>query len=556
MAIVGLKVPTHTSATLGPVVFADLKADMALIESSNNDIETRQLAIDPIALNSSAISAAQLSAATDAQTAQAAATASQASSVAAIAASTAAEVAKTAAEAAEANAAAVVSGGTASTVPAPGLIPLARGDGSIDPLWLGAAFQYTYKTNWIGAAGQRGFGVGICPSNLPAGMVELVGTRDIKHDNYGNYQYSDGSIMIWMPAFYYMFGNGTNRALNTIDVMPFDAYPDYAAANAAGYALHRAFYDGGVIQSGVFVDKYQCSNNGGIASSIKNGNPLSTSAAHNPIGALVNAPANNYGGAILAPKSRGAAFFCNTRFIYSALAMLSLAHAQASTASTWCAWYDVAGVKNYPKGCNNNALGDTNDAAIAYVSDGYSNAGKTGSAALFSRTTHNGQNCGVADLNGNMWEVNPGITSDGTNYYILNTATRMRDVTGGNTLAADLFGATGIAALYASLGTTYGALWATGANRAIPMGSSTLQSLSEAASGNAWNAAGAGVPLTTGGSNAFGNDYLWDYKLAELCPIAGGSWTNGGTAGVWALYLDAVRDRSDAHVGFRAALYL
>jgi len=410
--------------------------------------------------------------------------------------------------------------------------------------------------------GQQGFGVGICPGPLPAGMAEMPGTRDVAHDNYGNYQYSDGSVEVWIPAFYYKFGTGANGlAVNIVDIVPFigGPYSTVAAANAAGYALHRAFYDGGAVQSGVFVDKYQCSNNGGIASSIKNGNPLSTNAAHNPISALNNVPSNNYGGAILAPKSRGVNFFCNTRFIFSALAMLSLAHGQAATAATWCAWYDAAGVTNYPKGNNNNALGDTNDAAITYVSDGnatYPNAGKTGSANLFARTTHNGQNCGVCDLNGNMWEINPGITSDGANYYILNTSARMRDLTGGNALATDLWGATGLAANYTPLGAAYAALWATGANRAVPLGSPTSQALSDATSGNAWNAAGAGIPLVTGGANAFGNDYLWDYKPNEMCPLSGGAWDNGGPAGVWALNISVVRAFSSAAVGFRAARYL
>ncbi len=411
--------------------------------------------------------------------------------------------------------------------------------------------------NNIGLAGQQGFGVGICPGPLPAGMAELAGTRDPASDNYGNYAYSDGSIMIWIPAFYYKIGTGTNGlALNIVDVQPFSAYADVAAANAAGYALHRAFYDGGAIQPGMFVDKYICSNNGGIASSIKNGNPLSSNAAHNPFSGLNGAPANIYGGAIDAAKTRGANFFCNSLFIHKALSMLSLAHGQAATAATWCAWYDAAGITNYPKGCNNNALGDNDDASIAYISDGYSNAAKTGSANLFARTTHNGQNCGVADLNGCMWEICPGITSDATNYYILNTAARMRDLTSGNTLATDIWGAAGIAALYTSLGATYGALWATGANRAVPLGSASAQTLSEATSGNAWAGTGAGVPLVTGGANLYGNDYLWDYKPNEMCPIAGGGWDAGSYAGVWALNLGGVRGDSAASVGFRAALYL
>ena len=75
-----------------------------------------------------------------------------------------------------------------------------------------------------------------------------------------------------------------------------------------------------------------------------------------------------------------------------------------------CAWYDSAGTANFPRGCNNNALADANGATVVYISDGYSNCGKTGSARNFAKTTHNGQFCGVADLNGLMWEVSPGIT--------------------------------------------------------------------------------------------------------------------------------------------------
>jgi hypothetical protein len=94
---------------------------------------------------------------------------------------------------------------------------------------------------------------------------------------------------------------------------------------------------------------------------------------------------------------------------YSALALLSMAHGQAATSASFCAWFDAT--YNFPKGCNNNALGDSNDATIAYVSDGYSNCGKTGSGTPFAKTTHNGQANGIADLNGNLWEVGLGMTA-------------------------------------------------------------------------------------------------------------------------------------------------
>ena len=48
--------------------------------------------------------------------------------------------------------------------------------------------------NSIGLAGQQGFGVGVCPV-LPAGYAALPGTTDPTSDNYGNYQYSDGSVI-------------------------------------------------------------------------------------------------------------------------------------------------------------------------------------------------------------------------------------------------------------------------------------------------------------------------------------------------------------------------
>ncbi len=208
---------------------------------------------------------------------------------------------------------------------------------------------------------------------------------------------------------------------NSIDVKGVVDFADTAAANAAGYALHRAFIDGGAEQSGFFVDKYMVSKNalgtGYVASSIRFGAPLSTDSAHNQIDDLTACSANNYSETIKAAHARdgvngavnaSSRFFVTSRFIYGALAMLALAHAQAAKSQAFCGWYLAS--KMYPKGCNSNALRDTDDTSVYYQSDGYSNCGKTGSGHPFNRTTHNGQDCGVADLNGLMWEVSLGIT--------------------------------------------------------------------------------------------------------------------------------------------------
>jgi hypothetical protein len=411
--------------------------------------------------------------------------------------------------------------------------------------------------NEIGTPGGLGFGVGVCP-DLPYGMLPIDGTDNILSDNYGNYMYLDGSIMVWIPAFYYKWGTGSNGiALNDVDIKSYSAYADVATANAAGYALHRAFYDGGAVQRGAFVDKYLCSNNNGKASSIKFGNPLSADAGHNPFSGLTGAPANLYYGAISAVKTRGASFFCSSRFIFAALALLSLAHAKASSNTTYCAFYDAT--NNFPKGCNNNALSDAQDGTLTFVWDGYAanNSCKTGSASVLAKTTHNGQKSGVADLNGCMWEITPGLATDAgsSTFYILKTSAAMKNVTGGNTLATDLWGATGLAALYDSLGATYEAALASSTAKLY---GSASQVFSEATSGNAWNWAGAGAPKAAGvgGTNIFGNDGFWDYRPAEMCPISGGDWSNASNAGVWALALSHVRGNTLHAVGFRAALYL
>jgi len=492
--------------------------------------------------------------------------------------------------------------------------------------------------NSIGTPGAQGFGVGVCPV-LPTGYAAMPGTTDSASDNYGNYQYSDGSVMVWVPRFYYRIGSPASPlygayGANAIDIAGDSAFGSEADANSAGYALHRAFFDGGP-QLGFFVDKYQCSNNGGVASSLRFGAPLSTAAAHNPISALAGAPANSYAGTIAAAKTRGAAFHPCSQFIYGALAMLSMAHGQAATASTWCAWYDATGVANFPKGNNNNALRDTNDTGVLYVSDGYSNCGQTGSGTPFAKTTHNGQACGVADLNGNMYEVSLGITCvatsktitgitqanpavvtvvahgyttgdvvtaasvvgmtqvndctftvtvidantvslDGTNssaftaytsggtltkgaFYAAAPTTRMRGFTAGNALATDHWGAVGAAAAFSpltpSLRTDY-------PNNAAGQrfGSGAAQVLSPATSGNGWVMTGAGQPQPSGvsaaGSNAFGADYYYQYVRNELCLRAGGSWSTGSGAGVWAVYWNDARANSGGSVGFRAASYL
>lgn len=282
----------------------------------------------------------------------------------------------------------------------------------------------------IGTPGAFGFGVGVCPvDNLPANLTPLPGCATVGHDNYGNYVHAlNGSVWVFIPVCYLRENDARNPtnakyAPNDLDIRGTDVFSTKAAAVAAGYRLHRAFVDGGVDQVGVFVGKYKSSKvaqgTGWVAAPVRNGLPLSSAADHNPVAAISACSSNAHFEFLKAAKGldstngefdQAAPYFEISVFIADLVAKLAQAHGQAATSMATCAWFDPAGVTNFPKGCNNNALKDANDATVAYQSDGYSNCGKTGSGALIAKTTHNGQNCGIADVNGLMWEVLIGMT--------------------------------------------------------------------------------------------------------------------------------------------------
>jgi hypothetical protein len=197
----------------------------------------------------------------------------------------------------------------------------------------------------------------------------MTGTTDPANANYGNYQYSDGSVMVFVPKFYYRIGNAASPRFasygaNAIDIVGAETFASETAANAAGYTLHRAFIDGGSEKQGFFIDKYLASKNGTTTcKSVQNGVPISltTSTSYTNSNGMTGCT-GIYADAVVLARARGAGTFnVASIFMYSALAMLSLAHGQAATGTTNCAWYDATGVNNFPKGCNNGSLADTNE---------------------------------------------------------------------------------------------------------------------------------------------------------------------------------------------------
>lgn len=395
----------------------------------------------------------------------------------------------------------------------------------------------------LGTVGEIGFGVATAPYNdyTSLGMVPLEGHTMPLSQNYGNYLHiASGSIMVYIPKHYYKIDG------NTI------TFSDVATE---GYVLDRSFINAGLEKNGIFVMKYGASSNNGIYASRKGKAPLSTSSANNPQSALLNTPANTYGGCYKAVKSMDVKAFLAPLYVYAMLARLAYAHGIAATTTTACAFIDVA--PRLPKGNNNNALKDTNDVSLTFTSAGnatYPSCSLTGSASNLAKTTHNGQACGVCDLNGNMWEVASGfIRTDALGFLVLKESV---DIT---TLTDDGTGATGAynTALYDVLdvssvidviGTSY-----------FGNGSNVVFEFSTDRTSAAFKRTSLGLPLATGvsgsGATAFGNDGLWKNFINDLAPLCGGNWSGGSAAGVFALYLTVHRTASYYNVGSRACLY-
>jgi len=252
----------------------------------------------------------------------------------------------------------------------------------------------------IGTPGTQGFGVGTYPHGdlAAAGLTEMTGTTDPTHDNYGNYQHTNGSIMVFVPKFYYRVGNVAapqyaTYGANSIEIAGIDQFSDTASANAAGYVLHRAFIDGGAEKSGFFFDKYLNSKSGNAAVSVKNQSPigLTTNTSYNPSSTMTGCT-GMLADAVVLGRARGSQYNQCSAFMLGALAILSLAHAQAATGTMACAWYDASGTTNFPKGCN-SSLSDVNDSGVTFTTAGDAGTADkplAGSGVPFAKTTHNG----------------------------------------------------------------------------------------------------------------------------------------------------------------------
>ena len=422
----------------------------------------------------------------------------------------------------------------------------------------------------IGKPGEKGFGVGVCLEEyLPEGMFPMSGTEILGHNNYGNYQFKDGSICCYIPIHWMKIVG------NVFFILNFSYFSSINQAFSKGYFLPRCFIDGGNIKPGYFVDKYLCSINnygsGLIASSIKNSDPI-VFDSNNPISNLTACNTNNLNEAITAAKARdgidgnintNSKWFCCSRFIAVNLAMLSMTHGQFTKNNIYCDWYDSKLISNYPKGCNEYTLTDYMDNEIQYLHTDYNyeNFGKTGSGVPFAKTTHNGQNCGVADLNGLLGEIQIGFTSNGIDCYITKESTSMKTFTSGNTIITDHWGLIGINELMEKIEISYlddsnDNYQKMGNNFNQVFSDETLTNLEES------KIRSLGFPKDENGFSSigtflFGNDsiYIGNKFKSEKSIIIGGNHCLGRLdSGIWSYEIKLYDDNSK-YIGFRLAQY-
>jgi hypothetical protein len=433
----------------------------------------------------------------------------------------------------------------------------------------------------VGEAGTQGFGVSPCPNPLwltELGLSAMTGTGDKASENYGNYQHTNGGVSVFIPKFYYKFGDAADPAFatygaNTLTIKGIETFSGEAAANAAGYALHRAFIDGGTEKAGFFIDKYLASKDGTTScKSVRFGVPisLSTSSGYTRSQGMLGCTGILADSVVLS-RARGNGWNAPLAFQYDAIAKLSLAHAQHATSATYCAWYDAAGTTNFPKGCNNGALADVNDTSVTFVAAGDSgNATKprTGAASELAKTTHNGQLSGVTDINGVIYQVMIGLTMAGTSdtdtavittgdAYVLKRSASHKNLTSGFGGVHDAWGTT------SSLATNFDLIagfepWIATTNWNY-FGNGANQVFSGALSGTDYLRSCVGIAALTGmsgsGTNQFGNDGNHRNGRANQVPLASGDWAINATTGIFYRDWRYGRSASFAAYGFRSAAY-
>ena len=364
-----------------------------------------------------------------------------------------------------------------------------------------------------GEIGGFGAGVAYMPTIAASlGLTAMDGASERTHENFGNFVDSRNNVFVCIPMMYYKAD--TNTRIDELMGVP-KVEVSYIAKD--GYAPFYAFKkSNGEYVPCVFVSKYIMSKGSDNKPAfVKNADPVSSHGSYNGIQQFSGVEANNIGffTAIRMLGSNYCLHYAALRFVYY---MVAEAHKQkailrfgtrAKVPSSICAYLDIA--PYYPKG-NNTNWGDADDTSLKYTRAGSGTyqgssygVGKTGSANNLAKTTFNGQKCGIADMGGNMWEVDGGYISDSTQTYILKGIDTLKS------LNKDNYNNT---AFFVGLN-----LENRRTSSAYVCGNGTNPLFTFSSSGNAYNCDNFLIPLasgmSSGGTDAYGKDY--NYPLSN-----------------------------------------
>lgn len=287
-----------------------------------------------------------------------------------------------------------------------------------------------YGASPVVNAGDVGFGAGRYPLEFADPTITVMpctsmqGTYIPGHPNYGNFIDLNGSIMVYIPKFYFKLSyDNTITVTNGVKVeISFEPKQDFI--------LHRAFINDGQEKNGFFIDKYCNCNINGIPTSYPNRPPIGCSAnSFSPISDLNKLNDKTITasvlGALTAAKLRGREYFVASAYMWGALKMLCLAQMVAVNAKQ-----NVNTIYKTKAYTPLNKIPRSNK--IMIVSNGYSysnfsnpyygfiGADSYNNDAAAYTCSHNGQPNGVMLPSSNVNELMSGLLlarTAGTNSY-------------------------------------------------------------------------------------------------------------------------------------------
>jgi formylglycine-generating enzyme len=218
---------------------------------------------------------------------------------------------------------------------------------------------------------------------------------------------------------------------------------------------------------------------------------------------------------------------------------------------------------------NNNYGRDADDKSISGVFEagstavwGTSGTARTKCGSMGVKSSHNHQESGIFDLNGNVWERVAGLRLNAGEINILennNAADSSKDMAAGSAEWKAILGADGslvapgtadTVKLAASGTDDYKLVIASGASFAGMTNPGETQVSAEAL--EVLEKIGV-YPITSSG---LGGDALYHDLTLERIPFRGGHWSDGANAGVFAMILHYARSDASDGIGFRFAFYL